>query len=85
LHLNRRQLLEALVVATASLAMPALAAVRAPVHAKFPSYPFTLGVASGDPTPDGFVIWTRLVPFGILGGMLPVYVDWEVADDPRFG
>jgi alkaline phosphatase D len=25
-------------------------------------YPFTLGVASGDPTPDGFVLWTRLAP-----------------------
>mgnify|MGYP006183165633 CR=1 FL=1 len=25
-------------------------------------YPFTLGVASGDPLPDGFVIWTRLAP-----------------------
>ena len=24
--------------------------------------PFTLGVASGDPTPDGFVMWTRLAP-----------------------
>ena len=25
-------------------------------------YPFTLGVASGDPAPDGFVLWTRLAP-----------------------
>src|SRR3546814_15723879 len=24
--------------------------------------PFTLGVAAGDPWPDGFVIWTRLAP-----------------------
>lgn len=24
--------------------------------------PFTLGVASGDPWSDGFVIWTRLAP-----------------------
>ena len=24
--------------------------------------PFALGVASGDPAPDGFVIWTRLAP-----------------------
>ena len=24
--------------------------------------PFTLGVASGDPLPDGFVLWTRLAP-----------------------
>src|SRR3712207_7907683 len=26
------------------------------------NYPFSLGIASGDPTPDGFVIWTRLAP-----------------------
>ena len=24
--------------------------------------PFSLGIASGDPSPDGFVIWTRLAP-----------------------
>ena len=24
--------------------------------------PFGLGVASGDPSPDGFVLWTRLLP-----------------------
>ncbi|GIU66389.1 alkaline phosphatase D family protein [Candidatus Phycosocius spiralis] len=29
---------------------------------KFISDPFTLGVASGDPTQDGFVLWTRLAP-----------------------
>lgn len=37
------------------------------------SDPFTLGVASGDPEPDGFVIWTRLAldPLAAdgLGGM----------------
>ncbi|HEY1175067.1 MAG TPA: PhoD-like phosphatase N-terminal domain-containing protein, partial [Phytomonospora sp.] len=38
-----------------------------------PADPFTLGVASGDPTPDGVVLWTRLAvePFAEdgLGGM----------------
>ncbi|HTO55264.1 MAG TPA: PhoD-like phosphatase N-terminal domain-containing protein, partial [Myxococcota bacterium] len=24
--------------------------------------PFSLGVASGEPAPDGFVLWTRLAP-----------------------
>jgi hypothetical protein len=28
----------------------------------FSGYPFTLGVASGDPLPDGVVLWTRLAP-----------------------
>mgnify|MGYP002622613036 CR=1 FL=1 len=52
--------------------------------------PFTLGVASGDPAPDGFVIWTRLAPRPLaedgLGGMpyRPVPVHWEVAEDDRF-
>ena len=28
----------------------------------WPDDPFTLGVASGDPTPTGVVLWTRLAP-----------------------
>ena len=51
-------------------------------------YPFSLGVAAGDPSPDGFVIWTRLAPEPIAehGGMAmaPMTVAWEVADDSRF-
>lgn len=49
-------------------------------------YPFTLGVASGDPLPDGFVIWTRLAPRfnatdGSGGLSKPVPVRWRVASD----
>lgn len=55
---------------------------------KFSAYPFALGVASGDPLPDGFVIWTRLAPEPLAehGGMpmLGVPVHWEVAEDARF-
>jgi alkaline phosphatase D len=54
----------------------------------FKSYPFSLGVASGDPLPDGFVIWTRLAPEPLArhGGMpmAAVEVKWEVATDARF-
>ncbi|HYC96251.1 MAG TPA: alkaline phosphatase D family protein [Sphingomicrobium sp.] len=52
------------------------------------NYPFSLGIASGDPSPDGFVIWTRIAPdpldpHGGMGmGVLPV--KWEVASDDRF-
>ncbi|MBE9375053.1 alkaline phosphatase D family protein [Saccharopolyspora sp. HNM0983] len=52
--------------------------------------PFTLGVASGDPLPDGMVLWTRLAPEPTAedgsGGMpaRPVPVEWEVAADERF-
>ncbi|MEJ0069248.1 MAG: alkaline phosphatase D family protein [Pseudomonadota bacterium] len=48
--------------------------------------PFTLGVASGDPLPDGVVLWTRLAPEPLQGGgmpPLPVAVDWQVATDDR--
>jgi alkaline phosphatase D len=49
--------------------------------------PFTLGVASGDPTPTGVVLWTRLAPRPLEpdGGMpaWPVPVQWEVATGPR--
>src|ERR671937_2861707 len=50
-------------------------------------YPFTLGVASGDPLPDAVVLWTRLAPKPLEGGgmpMAPVEVDWEIARDARF-
>jgi alkaline phosphatase D len=50
--------------------------------------PFQLGVASGDPSPDGFVLWTRLAPSPLQphGGMpkRAVEVAWEVASDERF-
>ncbi|MGW6449716.1 alkaline phosphatase D family protein [Lentzea sp. NPDC055074] len=55
-----------------------------------PSDPFTLGVASGDPAPDGVVLWTRLAVEPLaddgLGGMpnRPVEVLWQVAEDERF-
>lgn len=61
------------------------AAAAAP---KFSRYPFSLGIASGDPWPDGFVLWTRLAPEPLAehGGMpmVAVPVRWEVAEDARF-
>ena len=56
----------------------------------FVDYPFQLGIASGDPLPDGVVLWTRLAPRplaeGGAGGMpgARVPVRWEVASDERF-
>ncbi|TNC23559.1 alkaline phosphatase D family protein [Amycolatopsis alkalitolerans] len=50
---------------------------------------FSLGVASGDPLPDGVVLWTRLAPDPLTldGGLpdRPVPVEWQVATDERFG
>lgn len=52
---------------------------------RFTAYPFSLGVASGDPTADGMVLWTRLAPQPLEpgGGMPPepVMVAWEIAED----
>ncbi|RYF28217.1 MAG: alkaline phosphatase [Comamonadaceae bacterium] len=55
---------------------------------------FPLGVASGSPSADGFVLWTRLldgpvpgsVPFDTPRGVLPdaLTVRWEVAEDESF-
>ncbi|MEU3183969.1 alkaline phosphatase D family protein [Streptomyces sp. NPDC006923] len=56
--------------------------------AKIKSDPFTLGVASGEPRPNGVVLWTRLAPSPYESGSgLPakrVSVRWEVANDSRF-
>ncbi|WP_417449883.1 alkaline phosphatase D family protein [Kordiimonas sp.] len=54
---------------------------------RFISYPFTLGVASGDPLPTGFVIWTRLAPDPLDAGAAghePIPVAYQVAEDEGF-
>jgi alkaline phosphatase D len=57
-------------------------------RARFADDPFLLGVASGDPTPTGAVIWTRLAPRPLEPGAgmagQRVVVTWEVAEDDRF-
>ena len=82
---DRRRFLEALAAAGVWHAISARAADR---KTAFDTYPFTLGVASGYPTPDGFVLWTRLAPKPLEpgGGLAPepVPVRWEVAEDERF-
>jgi alkaline phosphatase D len=53
---------------------------------KFPTSPFTLGVCSGDPAPDGVVLWTRLAIDPLNGGGMPrqpIEVQWQVATDDR--
>jgi alkaline phosphatase D len=76
------------IAGSASLAFAALGCERAfgavKSIPKFSSYPFTLGVASGDPAPDGMVLWTRLAPSPLEGGGMdpvPVEVSWQVAED----
>jgi alkaline phosphatase D len=80
--LNRRAFLTS---SLALLSTPRLIA-RIRQSPRFDRNPFTLGVASGDPSPDGVVLWTRLAPNPLAGGgMTPegVTVEWAVADDDR--
>ncbi|SCE71704.1 alkaline phosphatase D [Micromonospora matsumotoense] len=82
--------------ATGGLSTPADAADGRPArpvgtaHHRPLIWPFTLGVASGDPDHEGVVLWTRLAPQPLagdgLGGMPDrvVEVQWEVAADELF-
>jgi alkaline phosphatase D len=73
-----------------AVVLAALPAVGFSTERRRSADPFTLGVASGDPAPDGVVIWTRLATDPLaddgLGGMpsRAVDVEWEVAADARF-
>ncbi|MCH1403845.1 MAG: PhoD-like phosphatase N-terminal domain-containing protein, partial [Candidatus Nanopelagicales bacterium] len=54
---------------------------------RFTAEPFTFGVASGDPSPDGVVLWGRLdasVVRDAGASQLPVDVSWEIAADDSF-
>lgn len=68
--MHRRQFLR---LAGAILTAPsfASAAERRLSAAAVPGAPFTLGVASIDPTPTGIGLWTRLAPRPLEGGGLP--------------
>ncbi|WP_041949692.1 alkaline phosphatase D family protein [Verminephrobacter eiseniae] len=46
--------------------------------------PFALGVASGEPAPDGLVLWTRLLLAEPGQQQTPYSVRWELAHDSRF-
>lgn len=85
---TRRDFLQSVVLAAGAAELGgASAQVDPPLHLSGSRDPFTLGVASGDPWPDGFVIWTRLAPEPLAGGGMPpvpVRVRWEVAEDDRF-
>ena len=90
LALPRRSFLALAGAAAGSVILVGTEATQADA-APVPSDPlFRLGVASGDPHPDGVVLWTRLAPEPLapdgFGGMpaVRVPVEWEVATDERF-
>lgn len=66
---------------------PDVPSTPAPAAPDVPDNPFQLGVACGDPLPDGFMLWTRLAPKPVEGGAMPdrrVPIIWEIARDPQF-
>ena len=81
---SRRDLIHnALVLAAAGLTAPFTGSVAA--AARFSRSPFTLGVASGDPLPNGIVLWTRLaldLEDGLRWGLSEsaYRLGWEVRD-----
>jgi alkaline phosphatase D len=88
--LDRRRFLTAVTAlsATAAAAQLPVGRANASPRPRGGEYPFRLGVASGDPTATGVVLWTRLAPepFSPDGGMgdRRVPVQWQVARDESF-
>jgi alkaline phosphatase D len=82
---DRRRFLQYLAALGTLPSLPARAQFLA--KPRFASYPFTLGVTSGYPLPQGVVLWTRLAPHPEApgGGLGPevIPVAWEVASDDR--
>ncbi|MBB5784121.1 alkaline phosphatase D family protein [Nonomuraea jabiensis] len=99
--LNRRHFLVTGLAAGAAVTIPATAALADPgadpgtdpaveaASRELRTDPFTLGVASGDPDHEGFVLWTRLAQEPLaedgFGGMpqRPFPVQWQVYADER--
>ncbi|MCY4398672.1 MAG: alkaline phosphatase D family protein [Gemmatimonadetes bacterium] len=71
----------------ALIALGTVGACRGDRGVRLASYPFPHGVASGDPGPDGAVLWTRLSAEALReagAAGQPVPVRWEVAADDGF-
>jgi alkaline phosphatase D len=85
--IDRRDFMQYIAAVSAIPAVAASAEEAPGKSHRFSDYPFTLGVASGDPEPDGVVLWTRLSPSPLTGGGMPttpVPTVWEVATDESF-
>jgi alkaline phosphatase D len=91
--LRRRTFILGGLATVGAISLPAAASARSSIVAAPPTsraYPFTLGVASGEPAPDSVVLWTRLAPSPTnadgQGGMpnADTVVDWQVSNNERF-
>jgi alkaline phosphatase D len=78
---SRRALLHWAGATGAGLCLPRSTSARTGVKGD----PFTLGIASGSPTQDSVVLWTRLMlDADQAEGQPPLEVRWEVAHDDKF-
>lgn len=78
---TRREILTGALALGASHSLPLWAAPT------LKEFPFTLGVASGEPAPDGIALWTRLAPKPFDAAAMPaanIAVRWQVAEDENF-
>ena len=81
--LHRRDVLKALAgVAGTYLATAANSASAAPIALTTGRYRFPQGVASGDPKPDGVVLWTRVEASDLAPA--PINVRVQIAHSPDF-
>lgn len=82
--MNRRTLLKS--AGFLSVAYPLRSLYALQTAPQFSSDPFAAGVASGDPTRNGVVLWTRLTPDPKVSRdwqRAAVSVNWEIASDER--
>lgn len=74
------------VTLTTGLVLPAMAQIPFRIQDLYEAElaPFYHGVASGDPLPDGFILWTRVTANGAsrFPSTRRVPVAWKVASDP---
>ncbi|WP_371482201.1 alkaline phosphatase [Kitasatospora sp. NBC_00315] len=84
---RRRQVLKATAIAAGAAALPLALADRAAAGTG-QGAAFLHGVASGDPLPDGLLLWTRLTPTPDAvpgsGAGADTEVRWELATDKAF-
>jgi alkaline phosphatase/alkaline phosphatase D len=86
-HIERRTILKAAGTAAGAAAVLGPLGLASPAEAA-PATAFQHGVASGDPLPDGILLWTRVTPTADAkpgSGQGPaVSVTWQIATDAGF-
>ena len=82
MNLSRRRWLDLALLQAAGLLLPSQAQA-----VQFGSNPFKLGIASGQPTHESVVIWTRLMPTNPMRNPWQderISVQWEISTDANF-